>query len=267
MAIILLLSTLVVVPQVEAGGLGSEDPGVSDTVTWRVGDKWVYAGAFDPTVLVQDAGVDAVVGTISGDATTTVDAVNEVDIDGVPTLVYETSSKADFDKGGVALEGYTGNLFIQFQVDEVRRVSDLAKLSTDLSLNVRYVPYGISSLTQQIADITISTTYDPMSENYDFPLRIGETWNTSYVSSTAWSGSSDYITPFPQPTSGANHTNWEITDVGKPINSLGEQIAYGGCNASYELTSMTTMELKHPTSGSALKLEIMLGRILKKTLA
>ena len=128
-------------------------------------------------------------------------------------------------------------MFIQYQVDEVRRVSDLAKLSTDLSLNVRYVPYGISSLTQQIADITISTDYDPMSENYDFPLRIGETWNTSYVSSTAWSGSSDYITPFPQPTSGANHTNWEITDVGKPINSLGEQIGYGGCNASYELTS------------------------------
>ena len=236
-AIIILLSTLVIPTPAEASNLGGEDPGVTDTVTWRVGDKWVYAGAFDPTVLVQDAGVDAVVGTINGDATTTVDAVSEIDVEGVPTLVYETSSKADFDKGGVALEGYTGNLFIQYQVDEVRRVSDLAKLSTDLSLNVRYVPYGISSLTQQIADITISTDYDPMSENYDFPLRIGETWNTSYVSSTAWSGASDYITPFPQPTSGANHTNWEITDVGKPINSLGEQIAYGGCNASYELTS------------------------------
>lgn len=237
MAAIILLSTMVAVPPASAGGLGSEDPGVTDTVTWRVGDKWVYAGSFDPTLLVQGAGVDAVVGTINGDAVTTVDAVTEVDIDGVQTLVYETSSKADFDKGGVTLEGFTGNLFIQYQVDEVRRVSDLAKLSTDLSLNVRYVPYGISSLTQQIADITISTTYDPMSENYDFPLRIGETWNTSYVSSTAWTGSSDYITPFPQPTSGANHTNWEITDVGKPINDLGEQIGYGGCNASYELTS------------------------------
>ena len=236
-AFIIFLSTMVIPNHVEASNFGGEDPGVTDTVTWRVGDKWVYAGAFDPTVLVQDAGVDAVVGTINGDATTTVDAVTEIDIEGVPTLVYETSSKADFDKGGVALEGYTGNLFIQYQVDEVRRVSDLAKLSTDLSLNVRYVPYGISSLTQQIADITISTDYDPMSENYDFPLRIGETWNTSYVSSTAWSGASDYITPFPQPTSGANHTNWEITDVGKPINNLGEQIGYGGCNASYELTS------------------------------
>ena len=82
-ALIILLSTLTVVPQVEAVGLGGEDPGVTDTVTWRVGDKWVYAGAFDPTVLVQSAGVDATVGTINGDATTTVDAVTEVDVDGI----------------------------------------------------------------------------------------------------------------------------------------------------------------------------------------
>ncbi len=236
-AIIILLSTLIIPKHAEASVLGGEDPGVTDTITWRVGDKWVYAGSFDPSVLVQSAGVDAVVGRINGDAVTTVDAVTEIDVEGVPTLVYETSSKADFDKGGVTLEGFTGNLFIQYQVDEIRRVSDLAKLSTDLSLNVRFVPGGLSSLTQQIADITIGTDYDPMSENYDFPLRIGETWNTSYVSSTAWTGSSDYITPFPQPTSGANHTNWEITDVGKPINRLGEQISYGGCNASYELKS------------------------------
>ena len=68
MAVIILLSTIVVTPQVSAGGLGSEDPGTSDTVTWRVGDKWVYAGSFDPTLLVQGAGVDATVGTINGDA-------------------------------------------------------------------------------------------------------------------------------------------------------------------------------------------------------
>ena len=51
--LIVLLSTMVFPPQTSAGGMGSEDPGVTDVVTWRVGDKWVYAGAFDPTVLVQ----------------------------------------------------------------------------------------------------------------------------------------------------------------------------------------------------------------------
>ena len=92
-------------------------------------------------------------------------------------------------------------------------------------------------LTVEVADITISTNYDPMSEAYDFPLRIGETWNTSYVSSTSWSGESEYITPFPQPTSGANHTNYEVTDIGKPMSDIGEQIGYGGCEASYEIKS------------------------------
>ena len=116
MVLILLLSTILVAPQTSAGGVGSEDPGVSDIVTWRVGDKWIYSGAFDPTMLVQNAGVAATVGKIIGDATTTVDAVTEVSIDGVQTLVYQTSSKADFDKSGVALDGYTGNLYIQYQV-------------------------------------------------------------------------------------------------------------------------------------------------------
>ena len=237
MVLLLFLSTLVVPPQVSAGGVGSEDPGVSDVVTWRVGDKWIYAGAFDPTGLIQGAGVDASVGKIGGDSTTTVDAISEININGIPTLVYETSANADFDKAGVMLAGYDGTVLIKYQVNEVRRVSDLAKLSSDLSLDVVFVPSFGSAFTQDIADITISTSYDPINENYDFPMRVGETWNTSYVSSTAWSGSSEYITPFPQPTSGGNHTNWEITDTGKPVNDLGEQIGYGGCNASYELTS------------------------------
>ena len=82
MVLLLFLSTLVVPPQVSAGGVGSEDPGVSDVVTWRVGDKWIYAGAFDPTGLIQGAGVDASVGKIGGDSTTTVDAISEINING-----------------------------------------------------------------------------------------------------------------------------------------------------------------------------------------
>ena len=237
MVFILVFSAIIIPPQVSAGGIGSVDPGVSDVPTWQIGDKWIYAGSFDPTILVQEAGVSAVVGKINGDATTTVESITEMMVANVSTMVYQTSSRANFDKGGVTLDGYTGNLYIEYQVDEVVRVSDLATISSDLSLNVIYVPYGISSLTQDIADITISNSYDPANEGYDFPLRNGETWNTSYYSSTSWSGASDYITPFPPPTSGHNFTNWEVTDIGKPENRLGEQIGYGGCNASYELTS------------------------------
>ena len=34
-------------------------PVAADVPVWRVGDKWKYAGAFDPTQLVIDSGVDA----------------------------------------------------------------------------------------------------------------------------------------------------------------------------------------------------------------
>mgnify|MGYP006229806983 FL=1 len=111
MSLIIFLSVLTIPQNVEASGMNSEDPGVSDVVTWRVGDKWIYSGAFDPTVLVKSAGVDATVGTINGDSTTIVDAINEIDVAGTPTLVYETTSSADFDKGGVALETYTCLLY------------------------------------------------------------------------------------------------------------------------------------------------------------
>ena len=235
--LLLLCSTVLVPYDVSANTPANNDPGVSDVPTWRVGDTWIYAGSFDPGDLIRDAGVDASVGMIGGDATTVVRSITTANIQGEETLVYEVRQSANFDKGGVSLTGYTGNVFIEYQVDEVRRVSDLAKISSDLSLYVKFVPYGISSLTVEVADITISTNYDPMSEAYDFPLRIGETWNTSYVSSTSWSGESEYITPFPQPTSGANHTNYEVTDIGKPMSDIGEQIGYGGCEASYEIKS------------------------------
>ena len=38
---------------------------VVDVPVWRVGDKWKYAGTFDPTQLVVDSGVSATVGELS----------------------------------------------------------------------------------------------------------------------------------------------------------------------------------------------------------
>lgn len=216
---------------------GGSDPGVSDTPTWRIGDRWIYSGVFDPTVLITDSGVSASVGEIRGDTTTTVKAIREQVVDNVSTLVYDLQGTANFDKDGVELDGYSGNVEIQYTLDEVIRVSDMATINSDLSLYVRFIPYGLSSLATDIADITIATSYAPAREDYDFPIRDGETWTSNYFSSSSWSGSSDYITPFPAPTSGQNNSNWEVTAIGRPIDDYNQQIAYAGCEASYELRS------------------------------
>ena len=215
----------------------SGDPGVSDVPVWRIGDKWIYAGTFDPTTLIINSGVSASVGEINGDTTAEVIAITEESVDNMTVLAYTLRSYANFDKSGVELDGYSGNAFIEYTQTEVLRVSDLATIRSDLDMYIKFVPYGISSLTQILGDITITNTYSPANEVYDFPLRADERWTTTRTSSSTWSGTSDYITPFPPPTTDTNSTTWEVTDVGKPFNNRGQTIGYGGCNQSYGLTS------------------------------
>ena len=213
------------------------DPGVSDVPTWRIGDRWIYSGTFDPTILVTDTGVDATVGEIQGDTTTEVTGISTQNVDNMSVLAYTLRSSANFDKSGVSLEGYTGNVYIQYTQTEYLRVSDLSAIRSELDMYIRFVPSGISFLEQILGDITITTTYSPVNENYDFPLRADERWTTTTTSYAQWSGQSDYITPFPPPKTDTNSTTWVVTDVGKPTNSLGQTTDYGGCNGSYEMTS------------------------------
>ena len=218
-------------------GTSGFDPGVSDVPVWRVGDRWIYSGTFDPSILITDTGVDATVGEIQGDTTSQVMGITTRNVDNMTVLAYELRTSANFDKSGVRLEGYTGNVYIQFTQTEYLRVSDLSSIRSDLDLYIRFVPSGISFLEQILGDITITTTYSPVNENYDFPLRADERWSTTTTSYSQWSGQSDYITPFPPPKTDTNTTTWVVTDVGKPVNSIGQSTDYGGCNGSYEMTS------------------------------
>ena len=85
-----------------------------DVPVWRVGDRWKYAGTFDPTQLVVDSGVSATVGEIYGDSITEVLSITEENVAGIPTLVYTVRTSANFDKSGVSLDAYTGTAEIVF---------------------------------------------------------------------------------------------------------------------------------------------------------
>ena len=212
----------------------------ADVPTWRIGDKWKYAGAFDPTQLVIDAGVEATVGEINGDAMAEVLSITEQNVDGQNTMVYTLRTSANFDKSGVSLEGFTGTAEIEFTQTEIRRVSDLSLVRSDLDLYIEFTPSGISFLRQILGDITITNSYSPSSEDYDFPIRADERWTTTVTSSSQWSGASDYITPFPPPTSDTNDTTYEVTNTGKPLNDYGQGINYAGCDDSFEITSFNS---------------------------
>ena len=125
---------------------------VPDVPVWRVGDKWKYAGTFDPTQLVIDSGVEANVGEINGDSITEVLSITERNVDGIPTLVYTVRTTANFDKSGVSLDSFTGTAEIEFTQTEVLRVSDLASLSSDLDFSLNS-PLAVSVSSSKLLEI------------------------------------------------------------------------------------------------------------------
>ena len=127
------------------------DPGVSDVPVWRVGDRWIYSGTFDPTILVTDTGVDATVGEIQGDTTAEVVGISTQNVDNMSVLAYTLRSSANFDKSGVSLEGYSGNVYIQYSQTEYLRVSDLSVIRSELDMYIRFVPSGILSSSKSSA--------------------------------------------------------------------------------------------------------------------
>ncbi len=208
---------------------------VADIPDWRVNDRWIYTGSFDPQGLITQSGVSANIGIITGDSTNTVTEILTMSIENQSTLVYKVVVSADFDKSGVTLDGYNGDLEIDYDAVEYWRASDLGLIQRDLSLVVKFDAFGFINI--DIADITISTSYAPPQEGYDFPLRNGETWLSDSTTDVVWSGSSDYINPFPADTSTATTDYFEVTNSGTPINSQGQGISYTGCSDSFEVTS------------------------------
>ncbi len=187
---------------------------VADIPDWRVNDRWIYTGSFDPQGLITQSGVSANIGIITGDSTNTVTEILTMSIENQSTLVYKVVVSADFDKSGVTLDGYNGDLEIDYDAVEYWRASDLGLIQRDLSLVVKFDAFGFINI--DIADITISTSYAPPQESYDFPLRNGETWLSDSTTDVVWAGSSDYIDPLPADTSTATTDYFEVTNSGTP---------------------------------------------------
>ncbi len=219
----------------QAPSLVAKNTAIADVPEWRVNDQWVYAGSFDPQGLIAQGGVNANVGTITGDSTNTVTEILTMDIENQTTLVYKVRATANFDKNGVSLDGYSGDLRIDYDATEYWRASDLALIQRNLGLDVEFTALGFVNI--DVADVTIATSYAPPNEGYDFPMIQGERWISNSTTDVSWSGSSDYISPFPEDTSTQSTDYYEITNYGNPVNPQGQGISYGGCGDSFEITS------------------------------
>ena len=216
-----------------------ENNGVHDVPTWRIGDKWVYETQFDVAQLIQQANVSASLNTLTGDTTMEVVDIRFETIQGTQTLVYELDIDGEFTSGnsGATLEGVSGRLDIDYEGTDILRASDLSVWESAFFLGVNFAPFNIGFLSQNLADITFTTAYEPPREKYDFPLRTGDQWTSTYESGTNVTGSSDYFDPtsFDTPYVEDN-TTYQVTADGEPSED-GSGIDYTGCSDSYKVNN------------------------------
>jgi len=202
---------------------------IVDVPSWRIGDRWTYDGEFDVAQLIASGGVNAQVGMLSGTLNRQVEDIVTMTIENRSTLVYEVRSTGTFGANNVNLDGYSGDLSIDYESNDLIRVSDLANIRLSMSLDVDFSTFG-GWINIDVAELTIQTTYDPPQESHDFPISVGESWSTSYTVTTTWSGSSDYFT-IPEDSEDQGGGDWSVVAAGNP------GVSYSGCGTSYNITN------------------------------
>ena len=202
-----------------------------DVPDWRIGDRWYYSGFLDVREFVADSGVATNVETLSGNLDTQVTDIYTTTVEGVSTLVYKVESEGQYEAQNIELSGNDGDLIIEIDTVEIIRASDLASIEQEATIDIDF-DYQIWwwTYTINVADLVVTNEYDPALEGYDFPISVGETWETTYSQDTTYSGSSDYVS-IPSDTSTTNSTSWEVVSRGS------SGITYSGCAQSYNITT------------------------------
>ena len=111
-----------------------------DVPNYRLGDEWTYDTLFDVAGLIAQANVSASINTLTGETDYEITDIKFMMIDGVQTLVYETTISGDFTSGnsGATLEGTSGRLNIAYDGVDIVRVRDLAVINSKFTLGFPY---------------------------------------------------------------------------------------------------------------------------------
>ena len=129
---------------------------------------------------------------------------------------------------------------VSYDSDELIRASDLGQISysQELDVDLNNIPFPAAYfwvVHLALADISIGTQYSPPKEYYDFPMAVGEYWNTSVTTGTTWSGSVyQNLFELPEDSEEPSEESHGITAVGNP------GVGYPGCATSLNATSFNS---------------------------
>ena len=208
-----------------------------DVPNYRIGDEWVYDTQFDVAQLLAQANVSASLNTLTGETTNKVtDIMFETDETGQQVLVYEITIEGAFSSGnsGATLEGTTGRLNIDYDGVDILRARDLAVMTSNFNLDVKFAPFNLGFLEITLGDVTFDNTYTPAKERHDFPLRTGDQWYMPFEMDTQVTGTSDYFDPSEFDDTSDENNSWQIIKNEAPSED-GDVPDYTGCDDSYKI--------------------------------
>ncbi len=209
-----------------AGARGSG--GDVDVPSWRIGDEWSYDGFMDVGTLLSDNNVQSNIQTITGPFDMEVLDIFTMTVDNQSTLVYEVEYDGLFEANGVSLDGYNGNLDVEYNEIDYIRVSDLSVIGMTMDIQVTFTVFGFINI--DVGHIIINNGYSPPQEQYDFPLRVGEAWTSNYTNTLTWGGQSDYFA-IPEDSEEQSSSHYAVVAQGDP------GVPYTGCSNSYNVSS------------------------------
>jgi len=209
-----------------AGARGSG--GDVDVPSWRIGDEWSYDGFMDVGTLLSSNGVASNIQTITGPFDMEIQDIFTTTVDNQSTLVYEVEYDGLFEANGVSLDGYNGNLDVEYNEIDYIRVSDLSVIGMTMDIQVTFTVFGFINI--DVGHIIINNGYSPPQEQYDFPLRVGEAWTSNYTNTLTWGGQSDYFA-IPEDSEEQSSSHYAVVAQGDP------GVPYTGCSNSYNVSS------------------------------
>ena len=203
---------------------------------WNVGDQWTFDVELDAVALVEETAEleGAELDILFGTGVMTVQAIQEQEVGGVLTPVYQTLTSGDFvgqgrDFPAPVIGDVDGTLKVLFELTEWYRVSDLAMTGYSKRLAFTFTPQIIFEGPDiEITDFTEDSLYDPPREFYDFPLALNDSWYEETNHSSNYSGGEGGLIEAPD---GPEHSNeeWDFSVAGQ-VDS-----AWPGCENSTEV--------------------------------
>jgi hypothetical protein len=243
-SILLPLSQPQIEPELESEStlklVSTKSGGLIDVANWRIGDEWIYDSEFDVEELIQGGAAGSQVDILTGKLSREVVDIRYETIENVSTLVYELFSYGDFNDYDASLAStisVPGDLRVQVEMEEIIRASDLSQITYNMNLDVDFnnitgLAAWVVGSELALADMSIDTSYAPPKEIYDFPMSVGEIWDTETTTTTTWSGDVyDNLFDLPEDSSDPTTERFEVVGSGDP------GVTYSGCSNAYNVTS------------------------------